>query len=141
MWKKLQVYLVVSATILPGFKSPILISSRTVDALMVGAHDLRFALGLQAGSVDGDEPSFVSALARIQRAANANGLAVLGFTYTPEILEKRLKLGWRALVTHTDVTGILSSGLQNLKECQETAKNSKVGALLNGNGNTNGHLK
>lgn len=101
---------------------------------MVGAHDLRFALGLQAGTIDGDEPSFVSALERIQRAADANNLAVLGFTYTPEILEKRLKLGWRALVTHTDVTGILSSGLQNLKECEDTAKNLKVGVSLNGNG-------
>ncbi|KAL8897461.1 MAG: hypothetical protein Q9207_007206, partial [Kuettlingeria erythrocarpa] len=34
------------------------------------------------GSMDGDEPEFLAALTKIQRAADANGLAVLGFART-----------------------------------------------------------
>ena len=87
----------------------------TVDALMVGASDLRFSLGLPAGSMDGDEPEFVSALDRIQRAADANGLAVLGFAVTADILKKRLILGWRAFIVHSDASGIFRSGTQGLE--------------------------
>ncbi|KAL8730730.1 MAG: hypothetical protein Q9181_004568 [Wetmoreana brouardii] len=86
-----------------------------VDALMVGASDLRFSLGLPAGSMDGDEPEFLAALAKIQRAAHNNGLAVLGFAVTPDILQKRLKLGWRALICHADASGIFHSGTQSLE--------------------------
>lgn len=89
---------------------------RIVDALMVGASDLRFSLGLPAGSMDGDEPAFLAALKKIQRAADANGLAVLGFAVTPRILERRLKLGWRALICHADASGIYHSGTQGFEE-------------------------
>ncbi|KAL8920832.1 MAG: hypothetical protein Q9208_006004 [Pyrenodesmia sp. 3 TL-2023] len=81
-----------------------------VDALMVGASDLRFSLGLPAGSMDGDEPEFVAALGKVQKAADANNLAVLGFAVTPDILRKRLELGWRALICHSDASGIFNSG-------------------------------
>ena len=43
-------------------------------------------LGLPAGRMDGNESDFVAALDKIQRAADANGLAVLGFAVTPKIL-------------------------------------------------------
>jgi len=82
---------------------------------MIGASDLRFSLGLQAGSMDGDEPEFLAALERIQHAADSNGLPILGFAVTPEILEKRLKLGWRALICHADASSIFSSGTQSLQ--------------------------
>ena len=61
-----------------------------VDALMVGAGDLRCSLGLEVGSQDGDEPVFLDALEKIQKAADGNELAVLGFAMTPEILRRRL---------------------------------------------------
>ena len=93
-----------------------------VDALMVGASDLRFSLGLPAGSPDGDEPVFVKAMDKIQRAADANGLAILGFAVTPEILKKRLKLGWRALICHADASGIFNSGTQGLRTNRRIAK-------------------
>ncbi|KAL8781962.1 MAG: hypothetical protein Q9213_005770 [Squamulea squamosa] len=86
-----------------------------VDALMVGASDLRFSLGLSAGSMDGDEPEFLAAMHKIQKAADANGLAVLGFAVTPEIVKKRLQLGWRALICHSDASGIFNSGTQGLE--------------------------
>lgn len=79
---------------------------------MVGASDLRFSLGLPAGSMDGDEPEFVAALGKVQKAADANDLAVLGFAVTPNILQKRLELGWRALICHSDASGIFNSGSQ-----------------------------
>lgn len=63
----------------------------------------------------GDEPEFVAALERIQHAADSNGLAVLGFAVTPEILEKRLKLGWKALICHADASSIFNSGTQSLQ--------------------------
>ena len=89
---------------------------------MVGASDLRFSLGLEAGSPDGDEPVFIEAMEKIQKAADANGLAVLGFAVTPEILEKRIKLGWRALICHADASGIFNSGTQGLKFNRELAE-------------------
>ncbi|KAL9605382.1 MAG: hypothetical protein Q9179_001439 [Wetmoreana sp. 5 TL-2023] len=104
-----------------------------VDALMVGASDLRFSLGLPAGSMDGDEPEFLAALAKIQRAADNNGLAVLGFAVTPGILRKRLKLGWRALICHADASGIFHSGTQSLENnlrVVETVVRAKTADLL-----------
>ena len=89
---------------------------------MVGASDLRFSLGLPAGSMDGDEPEFVAALDRIQRAADTNNLAVLGFAVTPEILRKRLELGWRGLIVHADASGIFNSGTQSLETNLRLAK-------------------
>ncbi|KAF8252247.1 HpcH/HpaI aldolase/citrate lyase family protein [Wilcoxina mikolae CBS 423.85] len=100
-----------------------------VDALMVGASDLRFSLGLAAGSMDGDEPSFLAALDKIQRAADANSLAVLGFAVTPEILERRLKLGWRAFICHADASGIFSSGTQGLLAYQKIAEGKKQNGM------------
>ncbi|KAG5927434.1 hypothetical protein E4U42_002269 [Claviceps africana] len=93
-----------------------------VDALMVGAGDLRCSLGLAVGSQDGDEPVFVQALERIQRAADANGLAVLGFAMTPEILRRRLERGWRAFIVHSDGYGIFKSGVEGLDASLELAE-------------------
>ncbi|KZF20954.1 HpcH/HpaI aldolase/citrate lyase family protein [Xylona heveae TC161] len=104
-----------------------------VDALMVGASDLRFSLGLEAGSQDGDEPTFLAALEKIQRAADENGLCVLGFAMSPKVLERRLKLGWRALIIHGDAPGIVNSGAESLKSSLKVAE-------LVGNPSANGSL-
>jgi 2-keto-3-deoxy-L-rhamnonate aldolase RhmA len=93
---------------------------------MVGASDLRFSLGLPAGSMDGDEPCFLEALAKIQKAADANGLPILGFGTSPEVLQKRLKLGWRAFIVHGDIAGIYSSGVDSLQKYLEVAKNTNI---------------
>ncbi|KAL8726521.1 MAG: hypothetical protein Q9166_006653 [cf. Caloplaca sp. 2 TL-2023] len=93
-----------------------------VDALMVGAGDLRCSLGLEVGSQDGDEPSFLAALDKIQRAADKNGLAVLGFAMTPGILRRRLDLGWRAFIVHADGSGIFNSGVQAFRSNVEFAE-------------------
>ncbi|KAG6009341.1 hypothetical protein E4U21_002649 [Claviceps maximensis] len=92
-----------------------------VDALMVGAGDLRCSLGLAVGSQDGDEPLFLDALDKIQRAADANNLAVLGFAMTPDILRRRLERGWRAFIIHSDGYGIFKSGVEGLESSLELA--------------------
>ncbi|KAL4782541.1 Pyruvate/Phosphoenolpyruvate kinase-like domain-containing protein [Aspergillus varians] len=86
-----------------------------VDGLMVGASDLRFDLGLEAGSADGDEPVFLEALHQIQEVADLNGLCVLGFAMTPSILRRRVELGWRAFIVHGDASGVVGSGNESLK--------------------------
>ena len=106
-----------------------------VDALMVGAGDLRCSLGLEVGSQDGDEPVFLDALEKIQKAADGNELAVLGFAMTPEILRRRLNRGWRALIVHSDGSGIFNSGVQSFRsnvELAESVKSPKK--LVNGHG-------
>lgn len=119
-------------------------SSTLVDALMVGAGDLRCSMGLEVGSQDGDEPVFLEAMEKIQRAADKNGLAVLGFAMTPEILERRLKLGWRAFIVHSDGAGVFKSGMKAFEDSTSQAKmivNSISALNGNGacNGSTNGH--
>ncbi|RYP50318.1 hypothetical protein DL768_004135 [Monosporascus sp. mg162] len=76
--------------------------SLTVDALMVGAGDLRCSLGLEVGSQDGNGSTILDTLEKIQRAADVNDLAVFGFATTPEILGRRLERGWRAFIVHSE---------------------------------------
>ena len=128
------------------FPSPLAFRNRRddgpVDALMVGTSDLRLSLGLTPGSMDGDEPCFLDALNKIQRAADANGLAVLGFAVTPDILERRIKLGWRAFVCHADVSGIFGSGTLGLKAYRmiagEIARPVPMTSNVTSNVNVNG---
>lgn len=100
----------------------------TVDALMVGVGDLRCDLGLELGSQDGDEPEFLDALDRIDRAAHANKLALLGFAMTPTILQRRLARGWRAFIIHSDGYGISKSGNESVESSIATAKMARTGA-------------
>lgn len=105
---------------------------------MVGAGDLRCSMGLEVGSQDGDEPVFLAALDKIQRAADKNGLAVLGFAMTPEILERRLKLGWKAFIVHSDGAGVFKSGVRSF---EDNVRLAKVAAMngLNGVRNIDSH--
>jgi hypothetical protein len=143
MWRRLQLFLEVSEYPPSVNKIDRCVS---VDALMVGTGDLRCSMGLEVGSQDGDEPVFLEALEKIQRAADANGLAVLGFAMTNEILERRLKLGWRALVIHSDGAGVFKSGTKNFEDNvlfahelqrQESSRLNKVNGT-NGVGKVNG---
>ena len=106
---------------------------------MVGAGDLRCSLGLEVGSQDGDEPSFLDALEKVQRAADQNGLAVLGFAMTPEILERRLRRGWRAFIVHSDASAIFNSGTKSFQDNVKFAKlHTTNGVVQQTNGETHG---
>ncbi|KAK2037496.1 HpcH/HpaI aldolase/citrate lyase family protein [Colletotrichum somersetense] len=87
-----------------------------IDAIMVGVGDLRCSLDLEVGIQDGDEPIFLDALNKIQMAAQANGLAVLGFAMTRQILRRRLQRGWGAFIVHSDGYEIFRSGNESLEE-------------------------
>jgi len=93
-----------------------------IDGLMVGAGDLRCSMGLEVGSQDGEEIIFLTALEKIQKAADRNGLAVLGFAMSPDILERRLKLGWKAFVVHSDGAGVFKSGIKSFDDNVRLAK-------------------
>ncbi|KAI0872903.1 putative 2-dehydro-3-deoxyglucarate aldolase [Hypoxylon argillaceum] len=110
-----------------------------VDALMVGVADLRCSMGFEVGSQDGEEPVFMAAMEKIQRAADANGLAVLGFAMGDEILQRRLRLGWRAFIIHSDGYGIFESGTSSIRngiKISEEIKSSrnalKINSTING---------
>ncbi|KAB8068848.1 Pyruvate/Phosphoenolpyruvate kinase-like domain-containing protein [Aspergillus leporis] len=105
-----------------------------VDGLMVGASDLRFSLGLEPGSGDSDEPSFLNALEKIQAAADQNRLCVLGFAMTPTVLQRRLERGWRAFIIHGDATGLIISGNLSLQSSLEIV--ATVPARVNGEVNS-----
>lgn len=94
---------------------------KLVDGLLVGLNDLQCSLGLEPGPTTAGEAIVLAAINRIQRVADANNLAVMGRA-TAETLEDRLKLGWRAIVCHGDVAGILDSGTQALQACQQIAE-------------------
>ena len=103
---------------------------------MVGAGDLRCSLGLEVGSQDGDEPSFLAALDKIQKTADKNDLAVLGFAMSPDILSRRLNRGWRAFIVHADGSGIFNSGVQSFRSSVEFAESVKDAMTpVNGHGN------
>ncbi|KAI1812274.1 putative 2-dehydro-3-deoxyglucarate aldolase [Poronia punctata] len=107
-----------------------------VDALMVGTMDLRCSMGYTIGAVDGDEPEFVAALAEIQRAADANNLPIIGMAMTDEILQRRVRLGWRALIIHSDGQAISHSGTQSIANGEQIVQRVKKGHHCNGNGHT-----
>lgn len=88
---------------------------------MVGATDLRFSLGLEAGTNDGEEASFLESMEKISKAAKMNNLPILGFATSPEELHKRLALGWTAFIVHSDYAGLYSSGIESLKTYRSAA--------------------
>ena len=105
-----------------------------VDGVMVGATDLRFSMGLEAGSADGDEGVFVGGLKKVQAAADGKGVPVLGFAVTEEVVRKRVRLGWRALVVHADAAGIFNSGVRGLERCVSVASEVQGGGVSGGQG-------
>lgn len=72
-------------------------------------------LKLSHGSLDGDEPVFLSALRRIQAAAKANNLPIMGFGISPAGVQKRRELGWNAFIIHGDIDAIGTSAVQLLE--------------------------
>lgn len=101
---------------------------------MVGTHDLRLELGIRPpGYFDGDEPVFQDALEKITNAASKhgpNGMAILSFSRPGPDLHKRMQRGWRAFKITTDALAIHQQGLENYKDVQKVAEQTKRDALL-----------
>lgn len=71
-----------------------------VDALFVGPFDLSFSLGLRPGDNDG-EPKFDEAVARINAAARANGIATAVLS-TAALAPLRASQGFQMISVMTD---------------------------------------
>lgn len=71
-------------------------------------------MDLAAGSLDGDEPVFCSALQKIRDAAKANNLPIMGFGISPSTLQRRIEMGWNAFIIHGDIDAICTSAIQSL---------------------------
>lgn len=97
-----------------------------VDGLMVGGYDLQASLNLPVVKESMRHRTFLEALTTIQGAADAHGLAVLG-SGALEVLEDRVKMGWRAFLCSPDTTGILVHGNQELEACKAKAVSACTG--------------
>lgn len=110
-----------------------------VDGLFIGTGDLRLCMGLATGSLDGDEPAFVSALARIRDAAKANNLPMMGFGISHSTLKSRIAMGWNAFIIHGDIDAITKSAIEALDSyggvaCSTLSQGHKNGRKREWNG-------
>ncbi|PIB02969.1 4-hydroxy-2-oxo-heptane-1,7-dioate aldolase [Cercospora beticola] len=117
-----------------------------IDGILVGTGDLRMSLGLESGSLDGDEEIFTQALQQIRQATSMHGLPVMGFGSNPQLIERRIQIGWQALIVHADFSSIYSSAVATISSCEgilarvkDTSHGSVRTKLDSRNGTTNGH--
>jgi 2-keto-3-deoxy-L-rhamnonate aldolase RhmA len=115
-----------------GHSTVLTASSFPVDAIMVGGWDLQSSLGIEPSFASTHHPQFLEAIEKIQRAADANGVAVMGGGMA-DTLPHRIRLGWRLFICGTDAAGILSWGNQALEKYKEIAA-GVYQPLKNGNG-------
>ncbi|KAG5929980.1 hypothetical protein E4U42_003634 [Claviceps africana] len=92
-----------------------------VDGLFIGTGDLRMSMRLAPGTLDGDEPVFVSALDRIHAAAKTHCLPVMGFGISPRVMRRRMDMGWTAFIVHGDVDAICTSAKQALRSYRDAS--------------------
>lgn len=97
-----------------------------VDALFVGPFDLSFALGLPPGDNDG-KPAFDAAIARINAAAKAQGIATAVLS-TPVIGPLRASQGFQMISVITDAPAIGMAGAQSLAAARAATEGSKTDA-------------
>lgn len=115
-----------------------------MDGLFIGTGDLRLCMGMETGSLDGEEPIFVAALAKIKNAAKANNLPIMGFGISPSAIQRRMDMGWSAFIVHGDVDAITVSAQQNLEAYSSAANcyllNNSRRMATKGNGALNSRL-
>ncbi|PPJ52300.1 hypothetical protein CBER1_09252 [Cercospora berteroae] len=110
-----------------------------IDGILVGTGDLRMSLGLPSGSLDGDEEIFVDALERIRNVTSARGTPVMGFSSNARLIERRLKIGWQALIVHADFSSIYSSAVATISTCEDIAARVQHSADGTASAEINGH--
>lgn len=97
-----------------------------VDALFVGPFDLSFSLGLPPGDNDG-KPAFDDAIARINAAARARGIATAVLS-NPAIAPLRAAQGFRMISVLTDNVALATAAQSSLATTrtaiQEGSKNA-----------------
>ncbi|KAJ7318217.1 Pyruvate/Phosphoenolpyruvate kinase-like domain-containing protein [Mycena albidolilacea] len=73
-----------------------------VDAVMIGAGDLRLDMGMSVGFV-GEEPEFVAAMSRVTAMSKRYNKSLVGVAMGTFMLEERLKQGFTVLVNTIDL--------------------------------------
>ncbi|KAJ7148729.1 Pyruvate/Phosphoenolpyruvate kinase-like domain-containing protein [Mycena crocata] len=92
-----------------------------VDAVMIGAGDLRLDMGLPVGFV-GTEPEFVSAMDRVTEMSKKYGKALVGVAMGPAMVEERLRQGFKVLVATVDLYALASATVTDLATAKTTAE-------------------
>ncbi|KAM0345633.1 hypothetical protein ACHAPU_006287 [Fusarium lateritium] len=103
-----------------------------VDGLFIGTGDLRLCMGLATGSLDGDEPEFVSALSRIRDVAKAHNLPMMGFGISHSTLKSRIAMGWNGFIIHGDIDAITKSAVVALDSYSNVARDAVQQDYKNG---------
>lgn len=83
-----------------------------VDALFVGPFDLSFSLGLRPGDNDG-EPAFDDAMARVNAAAKANGIATAVLS-TTALAPRRAAQGFQMISVLSDSQALVAAANASL---------------------------
>lgn len=100
---------------------------------MVGGWDLQSSLGIEPSETSLHHPLFLESIQKIQRAADRNGLAVMGGAH-PDTLQDRIQLGWRLFICGTDAAAILAWGEQALNKYKGISAGVPLEPIKNGNG-------
>lgn len=95
-----------------------ILSVPELDVAFVGPNDLHAQLGLPA-SVDGAEPAFMDALARIKEGAHKHHIALGIFGGNGTISAERVRQGFQMITVITDINSMIIAATQHLQIAQE----------------------
>ncbi|KAJ7449245.1 Pyruvate/Phosphoenolpyruvate kinase-like domain-containing protein [Mycena latifolia] len=104
-----------------------------VDAVMIGAGDLRLDMGLPVAFV-GTEPEFVDAMSRVTAASKKHKKALMGVAVGPPMVEERLQQGFTLLVTTVDLYTLAAGTVEALGTAKATAEAYMRKVHAKGNG-------
>ncbi|KAJ6461020.1 Pyruvate/Phosphoenolpyruvate kinase-like domain-containing protein [Mycena sanguinolenta] len=108
-----------------------------VDAVMIGAGDLRLDMGLSVGFV-GEEPDFVTAMNRVTAMSKRYKKSLVGVAIGAPMVEERLKQGFTVLVNTVDLYTLAYTTIAELGTARATVEafldksDSEPAAYLNG---------
>ncbi|KAJ7242913.1 Pyruvate/Phosphoenolpyruvate kinase-like domain-containing protein [Mycena rebaudengoi] len=92
-----------------------------VDAVMIGAGDLRLDMGLPVGFV-GEEPEFAAAMERVTALSKKYSKALMGAALGPDMVKERLRQGFTILVSTIDLYVLAFGSVTELRTARETAE-------------------
>ncbi|KAJ7025607.1 Pyruvate/Phosphoenolpyruvate kinase-like domain-containing protein [Mycena alexandri] len=92
-----------------------------VDALMIGAGDLRLDMGLPVAFV-GSEPEFVAAMARATAMSKKYGKKLVGAALGTAMVEERLKQGFTVLISSIDLYTMAFGTATDLQTARSTVE-------------------
>ncbi|KAK7052449.1 2,4-dihydroxyhept-2-ene-1,7-dioic acid aldolase [Favolaschia claudopus] len=92
-----------------------------VDAVMIGAGDLRLDMGLSVGFV-GSEPEFVAAMGRVTAMSKKYQKSLVGVAIGQSMIEERLKQGFTILVNTVDLYTLAFTTITELGAARATVE-------------------